>query len=192
MSILRPTSTQNIMYAGKMFQIVHQEMSDGQDTKTFEMARRAPGTRIIFVRNQKILLTREFRYELDRYDYRLPGGKVFDRLGDYQAALDKGTDMVVEAKTAACREAIEEVGMAVQDMEIIGISTCGATVQWDLYFFVARNFADQGTVHHESGEDLTHDWYEFNTVKDMCLDGRVNEERSAIQILKFIKKETQL
>lgn len=189
MSILKPTSTQNIMYAGKMFQIVHQEMSDGQDTKIFEMARRVPGTRILFIRDQKILLTREFRYELDRYDYRLPGGKVFDRLEDYQAALDKGVDMTTEAKTAASREAIEEVGIAVRNMELISISTCGATVQWDLYFFVAQDFADQGTVHHESGEDLTHDWYDFEAVKDMCLDGRVNEERSAIQILKFIKRE---
>lgn len=189
MTILKPTSKRNIMYAGKMFQIVHQEMSDGQDTKTFEVARRAPGTRIIFVQGQKILLTREFRYELNRYDYRLPGGKVFDRLGDYQAALDRGADMVVEAKAAAGREAKEEVGMTVQDMELISVSTCGATVQWDLYFFVARNFSDQSDVQHESGEDLTHDWYEFDVVKDMCLDGRIDEERSAIQILKFIKKE---
>jgi len=31
----------------------------------------------------KILLSREYRSELDRYDYRLPGGKVFDTLAEY-------------------------------------------------------------------------------------------------------------
>lgn len=55
------------------------------DKKTlFEKARRAPGVRLIIVKEDKILLTREYRDEIKSFDYRLPGGKVFDKLSDYQ------------------------------------------------------------------------------------------------------------
>jgi ADP-ribose pyrophosphatase len=192
MTRLKPIAPEEIPFSGKMFQIVHQKMGDGQGVKTFEIARRAPGTRVIIVRDGAVLLTREFRYELDRYDYRLPGGKVFDRLVDYQSALDRNADIVAEAQAAATREAREEVGIDVKSLELMGVSTCGATVKWDLFFFVARDFAQLNTVDHESGEDLTHDWYDFKTVQAMCLDGRIDEERSAIQLLKFIAKETQI
>jgi 8-oxo-dGTP pyrophosphatase MutT (NUDIX family) len=172
-----------------MFQIVHQQMSDGKTVKTFEIARRAPGTRIIFARGRDFLLTREFRYELDRYDYRLPGGKVFDRLSDYQAALAEGVDIVDAAREAAMREAREEVGLEPIELQPWAVSACGATVKWDLYFFVCRAFNQLGGVHHESGEDLSHDWYSFDEVRAMCLDGRIDEERSAIQLLKVMAKE---
>ena len=46
-----------------------------------KMVRRPPGVRALILNkndNQKILLSKEFRYELDKWDYRLPGGKVFD------------------------------------------------------------------------------------------------------------------
>jgi hypothetical protein len=44
----------------------------------------------IIIQNEekKILLTKEFRYELDAYDWRLPGGKVVDTLDEYLSILD--------------------------------------------------------------------------------------------------------
>lgn len=190
MTRLKPIAPEEIPYSGRIFQIVHQQMGDGQSVKTFEIARRAPGVRLIIVRDGQILLTREFRYELGRYDYRLPGGKVFDRLGDYQDALNGNVDMTHEAAQAATREAQEEVGIAVKNLTPWAMSSCGATVQWDLFFFVARDFNVLDHVDHESGEDLTHEWVDFNTARAMALDGRMDEERAAIQVLKFIEKET--
>jgi 8-oxo-dGTP pyrophosphatase MutT (NUDIX family) len=49
----------------------------------FEIARRSPGVRLIICDKDKILLSKEFRKELKGYDYRLPGGKVFDTLKEY-------------------------------------------------------------------------------------------------------------
>ncbi len=43
----------------------------------FETAVRSPGVRLIIVKDNQMLITKEFRGELDDYDYRLPGGKVF-------------------------------------------------------------------------------------------------------------------
>lgn len=56
-------------FAGMMFGVQHND-------KGWERVVRAPGVRIILddQNSGKILLTREFRHELDGYDYRLPGG----------------------------------------------------------------------------------------------------------------------
>jgi len=63
----------------------------GPDSKTWtlEFARRSPGTRLIIEKGDKIILSREFRHELGSYDYRLPGGKVYDSLDEYNKALQK-------------------------------------------------------------------------------------------------------
>lgn len=36
------------------------------------------------------MLSREFRYELNTFDFRLPGGKFFNNLVDYRASLERG------------------------------------------------------------------------------------------------------
>ena len=52
------------------------------------MVRRPPGIRALIVNeNEQILLSKEFRYELNDWDFRLPGGKVFDSLEDYKVSL---------------------------------------------------------------------------------------------------------
>lgn len=76
----RLDSLEKIIAEGNMFEIVHQDFDLGSGKiKTFEFARRSPGTRAI-VKNAvgEILMTREYRLETQGFDYRLPGGKVFD------------------------------------------------------------------------------------------------------------------
>ncbi|MEI8091899.1 MAG: hypothetical protein WCG98_06930 [bacterium] len=51
------------------------------------------------------MLTKEFRKELDDFDYRLPGGKVFDTLNEYNEHRD---DIANYALTAVKRECEEE------------------------------------------------------------------------------------
>lgn len=88
-------NSEQIDYSGSIFEIVRQEQPDG---RFFEIARRAPGVRLIITdkEQEKLLLTREFRQELQDWDYRLPGGKVFDTLEEYSKFRDSGGDMVLE------------------------------------------------------------------------------------------------
>ena len=91
--------TDNILYRGKLFQVISRSRRakltvDGREiTKelTVELVRRPPGVRAIIRDGQKLLLNREFRYELNDWDYRLPGGKVFDRLEDFEKAIEENT-----------------------------------------------------------------------------------------------------
>lgn len=56
------------------------DKGDGYLEKDFQRFIHPPGVRVIAIKDSKILLTKEFRHELNEFDYRLPGGKVFDSI----------------------------------------------------------------------------------------------------------------
>ncbi len=162
-------------------------MTQAGKTMVFEKARRAPGVRLIIPSEGKILLSKEERHETGGYDYRLPGGKVIDKLADYNAALASGVDMQEAAKEAAVREAREEMGLLVNasDLSFFHKSVCGTTVEWDLYYFVVAAHI-KTEQEREDGEDITALAFDRETAKTMCLDGSMSEERSALVLLKYL------
>lgn len=185
-------ANEKITYQGKIIEVV--EYSPDA-VRTFERARRAPGTRTIVVRDGKILLTREHRYELGGYDYRLPGGKVFDTLSEYNEFLDTGpTDAqkLTVARAGAIRELSEEVGLKLEadQLDHFYTSICGATVEWDLYYFVVQVDDHQiGTQALEDGEDITLDWYDFTKARSLTLDPtKMSEDRSAMVLLRWLEQ----
>ncbi len=181
---------EKIAYQGKIIEVVEQEVEIKGNIRIFERARRAPGVRLIIIENNEtVYLSKEFRHEAQAYDFRLPGGKVFDHLPEFNQALANGIDMAEAAKQAALKEAREEMGIVAEDAELFHKSICGATVEWDLYYFIIRNFtkADQDLGEGETIEVTP-------TPKEeaiaMCLDGRIDEERSAMTLLRFLNKNS--
>lgn len=187
---MNSSENSKIVYRGKLFEMVHENVQVGSKFKTFEFARRGPGTRIIIVsEDNKMILTREFRKELGNYDFRIPGGKVFDSLEEFEKARLSQIPLLSYATEAAKRELLEETGYTALNLEALGISKCGATVQWDLYYFLCRKWeAPTKSFQPQEGEDISLEWYRFSEVKKYCLDGTISEERSAIAILKFFSK----
>jgi ADP-ribose pyrophosphatase len=170
---------ERIVYRGHLIELVHKEIDQSGKTKVFEYARRPPGVRIIVPSGNRLLISKEFRHELQAYDYRLPGGKVFD-------SLDEATsDILMAAKLAVIREAKEEMGITVKSVQFFHKSICGATMEWDLYYFVVEDF-ERGEQQLEEGEDIQIESVDFETVKAMCLDGRISEERSALVLLRYL------
>lgn len=176
---------EHITHQGKIIEVVQSEVEQDGKKKTFEFARRSPGARLIIPKQDAILLTREYRHELSGYDYRLPGGKVFDSLEEYTVALQNNVSMEQAAQNAAIKEAREEVGIHVQDISFFHKSVCGATVVWDLYYFVVHSF-NEGVQELEDGEDITFEFVHKEKVQKMCLEGLVSEERSALMLLRFL------
>ncbi|HEY4505992.1 MAG TPA: NUDIX hydrolase [Candidatus Paceibacterota bacterium] len=174
-----------IVYQGKIIEVVQEEVEANGKTKTFEFARRSPGTRLIIQKGDKVLITKEFRRELNAYDYRLPGGKVFDSLDEYNTALESGVDIALAAKQAAIKEGKEEVGVVAKDLSLFHRSVCGATVEWDLFYFVVKDF-EETEQNLEGGEDISVEWIDKEEAKKMCLDGRISEERSALVLLRYL------
>lgn len=185
-----PKNNEIIYAAGKIFEIVQIPKPDG---RVFEVARRAPGVRLIVAdtTSKKLLLTREHRWELGGHDYRLPGGKVFDTLAEFETFRKSGKDMLVAATAKAKEEAAEEAGIEVAEVKLFKKSMLGATVEWDLYIFEATKWQP-----HKDGQNLKEDeqagidaqWYAYAEVEKMILSGDMQEERVALVLLQWLKR----
>jgi ADP-ribose pyrophosphatase len=186
------SNTEHIVARGRLFELVELPQPDG---RTFELALRAPGVRVIIpdVKARKLLLTREYRRELSGYDYRLPGGKVFDSLKEYEAFLSSGTDILNPASTKAIAESAEEAGIDVEAVKLFKKSTLGATVQWDLFVFEATGWRERETGQAlEPGEVVDEIvWVTYSDVRAKILAGDMQEERIALILLQWLaSKET--
>lgn len=177
------------VYQGKFFEVLTKKLLIDNQEKIFETVKRSPGVRLIIINVDKILLTREYRYEFDDYDYRLPGGKVFNSLGEYNNFLNTGRDIKQAAQAAAAKEAREETGLIIENLEYLETVSAGATVIWDLFIFVARDFSqDSQGQQLEVGEDIEVFWKSFEEVKNMCLNGEIKEDRAVGVLLKYLIK----
>jgi hypothetical protein len=175
------------VFTGKLFKIVHAEQPDG---RKFERAQRAPGVRLIISDrdNQRVLLTREFRQELGEYDFRLPGGKVFDSLAELDAWDEGGEDILNAAVAKAKGEGAEEAGVDISELELYRKSTLGATIEWDLFVFDVKQWQPHALGQQlEQGEDIDADsWFSFKEAEQMILDGKMQEERVALILLRWL------
>ena len=170
-------------YRGKLFEIL-------QNEKGWEKASRAPGVRVILDDQVagKILLTREFRAELNGYDFRLPGGKVFDSLTEYDDFRKTGADILQPATAKVIDEVREETGYDIINPMLINKSTLGATVDWDLYVFAATEFTRRDDGQQlEDGEHIETDlWFSYDEVRQMIMVGAMQEERIALVLLRYV------
>lgn len=180
---------ERVVYSGRIFEVVRRPMRVGGKVVEFESVRRSPGVRLLIVRDKKMLLVREYRSELNGFDFRLPGGKVFDEFGDYKKALLDGADILASAICAAKRECLEETGLVAKRVEHIHTTASGATVVWDLFYFVVRDFVGDGSCQSlDEGEVIYPEWKTFDEVKRLCLGKGINEDRSVAVILRFLSE----
>ena len=189
----QPKLSEEVIKKGKIFELVQITQDDG---RVFEIARRAPGVRLIIsdTDNKKILLTKEFRQELNGWDYRLPGGKVFDSLEEYNAFRESGEDILTHAKSKAVDEANEEAGINVKELHQIKKSTLGATVEWDLYIFEVDAWTKSNNGQQlENGEQIEADsWFDYTEARKMIMDGQMQEERVALSLLQRLDKQEEV
>lgn len=181
---------EEIVFQGKIVEVVQQPMKIGEKSVRFEFARRAPGVRLIVVDRsaRKIILTKEFRTELQDYDYRLPGGKVFDKLTDYNAFLLSKKDIIQPATQKAIEEAQEETGVVAASAQHIYTSVNGATVTWDLLYFVIEDWT-QAAQQLELGEDINVEWKTYDEAKKIALSASMSEDRSVAVLLRWLNNQ---
>lgn len=172
------------VFSGRLGEVVHQTQPDG---RVFELFRRPPGVRMIFIDRERILLTEEYRSEVNGIDLRLPGGKVFDDLEIFAQARRSSADLTDAALRAVRREAQEEVGLTVSGAELVTIARAGATVEWDLYYYVVRDFTEAPDgPQPEEGEQITTRWFYAAAVLDAVRAGRMSEWRSVGVLLGLV------
>jgi 8-oxo-dGTP pyrophosphatase MutT (NUDIX family) len=140
------------VYQGKMFEVVTWE---GKPGVKFEAAIRAPGVRLIIETEKDgtkaLVMTKEIRREAGGNDFRLPGGKVFDSLDEFNKHRKSGADILPLAQIAAEKEGKEEAGVDGGQFTPLGISKAGASVEWDLHYFLVSG-SKIGEQHLEESE----------------------------------------
>lgn len=180
----------NIAYSGHLFEVEQVPQPDG---RVFEVARRAPGVRLIIPDRaaKKLLLTKEFRRELNDWDFRLPGGKVFDSLAEYQKFRETGKNILEAATAKAKAEAHEEAGIEVRELKLFRKSTLGATVEWDLFVFEVTDWQKlPGGQKLEDGERIEADnWLTYEESEQMIYEGHLQEDRIALILLQWLHKQ---
>ncbi|MFB6182043.1 MAG: NUDIX domain-containing protein [Candidatus Magasanikbacteria bacterium] len=177
---------------GKIGAIVKYPMlvdkGEGYGEMTFEKFSRPPGTRTIAIKDEKIFLQKERRFELDSFDWRLPGGKVFDSFEEYEPYINKSVpekDIIAGAKS----ELKEESEMEAEEWQVIEKKVCGSTVDWDLYYLTAENITENIDIEHTEAEEITErKWFSFEQVEEMCREGEIQEGRSVAVLLNFFRK----
>ncbi len=58
---------------------------------------------------------------------------------------------------------------------------------WDLFYFVVNDFI-QTQQNLEEGEEIQIELIERGKIMEMCLNGLIGEERSALVLLRFLNK----
>lgn len=183
----KPVSDERTVFQGDILEVIRQDMDIVGEEVQFEWARRAPGTRLIIDDGNQILLTEEYRHEIGGEDYRLPGGKVFDSLEAYNNFLDNEVEILPYAREAAAAEAEEEAGIRPESVRFYKQNHSGATVEWDLYYFIVEDF-DKVEQDLEMGEEIGFEWYSYDEVRGMCLDGDMKEDRSVAVLLQYLNE----
>jgi ADP-ribose pyrophosphatase len=177
------------LFTGKLIQVVsrHFEYSRAGKIGNFraEIAIRPPGVRGLVVRDGKILLSKELRHELKGYDYRLPGGKVFDSLEEFMPYVH--ADNADAARAAVKKELLEEVGIVAHKVKDLHVSLCGASVQWTLFYYEISEFGHAPDGQQlENGEVIFPEWKTFEEVKQLCLQGGISEDRTVAVLLRYL------
>lgn len=174
-----------VAYQGKLFQYLLIEFSN----HTREFVRRPPGTRLIITKKDEkgtyVLLTKEFRHEHDGYDYRLPGGKVFDTFAEFDA-VKTDEEMYVSIEEAARKECREETGIVPETVELFHKTNLDGTLQWNLYYFVVDGNFLEGEQDLQHGEEIDTEWYTLDEVEKLCYQRSVEEDKSRAVLYEFI------
>jgi ADP-ribose pyrophosphatase len=165
------TISEEIVHEGKHFKLIYETVEIEGKIRVWEYVKRKDGTRTIAVdQNGNILLTREYRHELQAEDWRLPGG----RLNYESEPLEK----------AAQREFEEETGFIADNWEYLWSTTPDSTVRYCRHFFLATGLA-KGKKEPEEGTNITAHWTPFPQAYEMAMRGDIREEISALAIIRL-------
>ena len=177
---------EKIVYQGKMIEVVHESFISNGKEIILEKGRRAPGVRLIIeTTNGGFVISKEERPHIG-LDYRLPGGKVFDSLVEYNEFLKKDPSTLLEKVTdAVIREGIEEAGIKPLEMELLCLSHCGGSFDWDLYYFIIKKYEYVGQ-HLEEHEKIENISVTKSELTRLALSGEMKEDRSVAVLLKYL------
>lgn len=169
MNLTEKTVKQNVVFEGKIIRVRcdDAQLPDGKPCKR-EVVDHAGGASVLYVREGKVLLVRQFRYPYMEETLEIPAGK-----------LNPGED---PAQTAA-RELAEETGWqpaSVEHMFTI-YPTPGYSAE-KIYIYRAHGVRE-GQVHPDEDEFVTAAFYPIDEVLSMIEKGEIKDAKTIIAVM---------
>lgn len=169
MNLTEKTVKRNVVFEGKIIRVRcdDAELPDGKPCKR-EVVDHAGGASVLYVREGKVLLVRQFRYPYMEETLEIPAGK-----------LNPGED---PAQTAA-RELAEETGWqpaSVKHMFTI-YPTPGYSAE-KIYIYRAHGVRE-GQVHPDEDEFVTAAFYPIDEVLSMIEKGEIKDAKTIIAVM---------
>ncbi len=162
----------NYVYKGKILSLRNDTVKLPNDTLAKrEIVEHSGGACILCVKENKILLVKQFRYAYGKEVLEIPAGK-----------LERGENPAL----AALRELEEECGVkAISSEKMFEIYPTPGYTNEVIHVYKVKEFTFTES-HLDEGEFLTYDWYDENDVIKMINDGEINDAKTIIAVQKYL------
>jgi len=161
------------VFQGKIFSVYQweQEMFDGSN-EIFEMLKRPNTIQIIATQDDKIFISRQSQPNKHNY------------LSLYGGRSEENEDPLVTAK----RELLEESGLSSDDWELYKVYSPYHKIEWEIYFFIARNCQKVAEPHLDAGEKIEQLECSFDEFKKMIEEDNYLAPNLALDLLRMEKE----
>ena len=168
MDYVEKTVKANYVFKGKILNLRHDdaELLDGTPCQR-EFVEHGGGACVLYVKDGKVLLVRQYRYAYAESIYEIPAGK-----------LDKGEDPM----KAAIRELEEEGGLLAEELKLLYVMypSPGYTNE-KIYIYQAFS-ARETAAHLDEGEFLDVEYIPLEKVKAMLQNGEIKDGKTIIAL----------
>lgn len=172
MKDIEKTMDSKLIFDGKVVKLYEDKVKCFNGViATREIVKHNGGVCILFVKDNKVLLEKQYRYAYDEVLYELPAGKI-----------EKGEDPYY----AAIREFEEETGYKILKIKPYGemYPTCGYSNEI-IYLYLAEEVSE-GKINLDEDENIDLEFIEIEKIKDMILNNQIKDAKTICLISKYL------
>ena len=165
----------NVVYNGKIVKLHCDEASlPNGKLCTREYVEHGGGSCVLFVKDNKILLVRQFRYPYGEELWELPAGK-----------LNAGED----PENTARRELEEETGYIPEELSLMQIMYPSPGYTNEKIYIYRAYAAEEGESHPDEGEFVSARFYPVAEVREMIERGEIKDAKTIIAVFSYLLSE---
>ena len=172
MDYIERTVRKNYIYDGKILKLRRDDalLPDGRPCVR-EIIEHSGGACVLYIKDDKVLLVRQYRYAYGESLYELPAGK-----------LEIGED----PKNAALRELEEEAGVLAEELRLLCVMypTPGYTNE-KIYIYQAVGGRETATSPDED-EFLDVEYLPLDKVKEMLKNGEIRDGKTIVALQAYL------
>lgn len=163
------TLEEHVIYQGKIITVKNDKVLLPNNKESFrEKICHPGGACVLAIKDEKVLLIKQFRYAYDQVIYEIPAGK-----------LEKGEDPLLAAK----RELKEETGYIADQLKpLFTIYPTPGYTDEKLYLYLAKDLKE-GECCPDEDEFVTRVWIDKKEAFKMAQEGTINDAKTLIALL---------